>query len=243
MRRLLLSGGAALAMLLVGFVARGVAAPSDGDPWRLVQGKGKSFYIIADGMKHKIVPRRLSKDELVDLAALPDGPQWSNGVLPTPTPIPTATPIIFSPAPRVGDMVTVTFVGGFPYSTRIAVTIHSVVDASPNGDGSTTRRVLLEWSAKNLGAQSTQLGSNNYALEAGSYSATYFYQRVQFDDPQYPPFPRIDIDPGQTVRGFLAYDIPSNAELFAAHLYRTLDQDFVIANFKLGSQPSRPRGR
>lgn len=138
-------------------------------------------------------------------------------VVPTVAPavraVPTATTVVDRTPRRLGTAVRV----GWPADTSKVLLVTAMassdnVPAEHRFNAAKGRWYVVDWRVDNAGAVDVRLGSQELVLQtAGGYVIEPTYATVRE--------PRLDsrvIGPGQTMRGFLAYDVPSDQQPTAA---------------------------
>lgn len=153
-----------------------------------------------------------------------DAPVASTRSAPTATP--TLVPTPSAPSSRLGEPALLTSNSG----TRLLVTAHRVRDdvkstnqfSKPEG-----RYVVVEWSVKNDGQANFDFRSSHLKL----LTVDDFIIEREFVAGL--PEPDLDsgvVGPGQTVRGFLPYDVPKDQKLKSAIFHGSGSPQILIAD-------------
>lgn len=182
-----------------GAVDADIAALPESDRWAVMNDSGA---IVAGDRPAWFV----DQPEPAAVAAAPQATATSR-------PAPTATSAQASAAPkRIGETTTLTS----PSGIRLLVTVHSVKDnvkssnqfVKPEG-----RFVSVEWSIKNDGADNAQVSYTSLKLVTVDGFVIDGRPRAGLPGPD---FEAGGVGPGQTVRGFVSYDVPKDQALKSA---------------------------
>lgn len=185
------------------------------------------IYVVSQGVRFGI-PIYPATDEQV--AALPfsnlyllpnaagDGfataprPDWAVAAIAPPPPAASAPPAAPQPPPAAsssfGGVGQTTLVTG--QGARFVVSVHAVTDPARSTNQFNTakgRWVLVDYSVENIG--SVEFSFSPLALKLQTADA-YLIQRGNHAGLREPSLSSGDLAPGQKVRGFLAYDVPSD---------------------------------
>lgn len=152
----------------------------------------------------------------------------------TPTPAVASKPAAATPSPqptaaaadgRLGQTTTLTA----PSGLNVAITVNAVQDPAtgtnqfnkPKG-----RFVVVDWTIKNNGQQDQQINATWFKVQTAD---SYLVDRANNAGLPEPDLTTSTIGPGQTVRGFLAYDVPAGQQIKAAVFQAPGSRQFVIA--------------
>lgn len=149
----------------------------------------------------------------------------------TPRPAPTATskPVAeataTAPVKRIGDTTSLTA----PSGLRLLVTVNDVDDNMKPGRYDTPaegRYVTVDWTIKNDGTTDMSVNRLDFKLQTAD---DFVIQRATTTTRE-PDLTTARLGPGQTVRGWLTYDVPKGARLKAAVYQPSGARQFVIAD-------------
>lgn len=202
-----------------------VKAEGEIPSFSFVRDASGEIYVVSQGVRFGI-PIYPATDE--QIAALPfpnlwllpnaagDGfataprPEWAVAAIAAPPPAAPAPPAAPPPPPAasfpgVGQTTLVTGQGA-----RFVVSVHAVTDPARSTNQFNTpkgRWVLVDYSVENIG--SIEFSFSPLALKLQTADA-YLIQRGNHAGHREPSLASGDLAPGQKVRGFLVYDVPSD---------------------------------
>ena len=132
-----------------------------------------------------------------------------------------------SAPPVVGQPVAVTTEAG----EKLTVTVNAIVDPAPSSfkyNQPKGRFVVLDWSIRNDG--SIEHAVSPFAFQLQTADGFMYRFGISAGLPQ-PDMHSGSVGPGQSMRGYLAYDVPAGSTLKSA-IYQPLgNRQFVIAGF------------
>jgi len=197
--------------------------------WRLVQGSDGVLFVIRGDIKHRIVPAAMTE---VDMA-IAEASAWEDGVMLVAPPDraagapanPPSSPTSSGAASgkQIGDTTVLTT----PSGLRLAITVNAVDDNVRPGrydSAPTGRYVAVDWTIKNEGNTEVDLNRLHFKLQTAD---GFVIQRT--GEVREPGLKTDTVGPGQIVRGWLTYDVPSGAKVVSAIYQPPGAQQFVIA--------------
>lgn len=154
--------------------------------------------------------------------AKPTAPPTATTRPPTPSPAPTLTA-----PPKIGQASTLTNQQGL----RIVVTVHGVTDPAESSNQFNKpkgRWALVDWSVKNEGQSNFNVNLLSFKLQTTDGFLYDFGNHAGLREPQLQGSG--SLGPGQTVRGYLAYDVASDHKLKSAVFQQFMGRQIVIAD-------------
>lgn len=200
-------------------------------PWRLVQGTDGVLFVIRGELKNRIVPSPMTDADM----AITEVQPWEDGLMVVAPPDRTAAGAPSNPPPpsssrapnrneRIGDLTVLEASSGL----RLVLVVNAVednvkpgkYDSAPKG-----RYMAVDWTIKNEGSVEARVNRLHFKLQTAE---GFIIQRTS--EVREPGLSTDVIDPGQTARGWLTYDVPAGARVVYVIYQPPGEPQFIIAN-------------